>query len=68
MRFTSCNPALGVLTIPFISLSKPVDPVNGFFALSEPQRYNTKLYLCKPVDFTQKIFQNDLKNRNHQRT
>lgn len=30
MRFTSCNPALGVLTIPFISLSKPVDPVNGF--------------------------------------
>lgn len=30
MRFTSCNPALDVLTIPFISLSKPVDPKNSF--------------------------------------
>src|SRR5690606_20784330 len=61
MRFTSCNPALGVLTIPFISLSKPVDPNKIVFALSERQRYITKVYLCNFVTYTQKTFQMALK-------
>ncbi len=61
MRFTSCNPALGVLTFPLVSLSKPVDPVKIVFALSEMQRYSLKVYLCKPIVSLQKTFQMPVK-------
>lgn len=61
MRFTSCNPALDVLTIPLVSLSKPVDPIKIVFALSERQRYSLKVYLCKPIVSLQKTFQMPVK-------
>lgn len=50
MRFTSCNPALGVLTIPFISLSKPVDPVGILLTICELQIYGLKFYLCNTIN------------------
>lgn len=64
MIFTSCDPALDVLTIPLISLSKPVDPVEIGFACWRTAKIHFKIISLQNYQH-QKTFQKAYEVRTH---
>ncbi len=50
MRFTSCIPALDMLKMPLVSLSKPVGP-NMFMNVRFPEGLQRYQKVCAPTEF-----------------